>query len=145
MSKNKNKTKKKETNLRILLDTDPEVKAAFKRLSEQGQKEMLEISDEIRVPNLLSDTIFKAIFDPDVKDSLLSDFISCILGRKVKVLHSLKNEGLRHSSYSKGIVLDIVVQFEDGSICNTMLTYVWMYSRRKSRASVRKSTHGWSF
>ena len=58
------------------------------------------------VPNLLSDTIFKAIFDPDVKDSLLSDFISCILGRKVKVLHSLKNEGLRHSIYSKSIVLE---------------------------------------
>ncbi len=118
MNRNKNKAKNKETNLRVLLDTDPEVKAAFERLSEQGQKEMLAISDEIRVPNLLSDTIFKAIFDPDVKDSLLSDFISCILGRKVKVLHSLKNEGLRHSIYSKGIVLDIVVQFEDGSIAN---------------------------
>ncbi len=118
MNRNKNKAKNKETNLRILLDTDPEVKAAFNKLSEQGQEEMLAISDERRVPNLLSDTIFKAIFDPDVKDSLLSDFISCILGRKVKVLHSLKNEGLRHSSYSKGIVLDIVVQFEDGSIAN---------------------------
>ena len=121
MNRNKNKTKNKEnkeTNLRILLDTDPEVKAAFDKLSKQGQEEMLAISDERRVPNLLSDTIFKTIFDPDVKDSLLSDFISCILGRKVKVLHSLKNEGLRHSSYSKGIVLDIVVQFEDGSIAN---------------------------
>ena len=69
-------------NLRILLQTDPEVKAAFERLSEQGQEELLEISDKKRVPNLLSDTIFKTIFDPDVKDSLLSDFISCILGRK---------------------------------------------------------------
>ena len=117
MNRNKNKAKNKETNLRILLDTDPEIKAAFERLSEQNQEEMLAISDERRVPNLLSDTIFKAIFDPDVKDSRLSDFISCILGRKVKVLHSLKNEGLRHSNHSKGIVLDIVVQFEDGSIC----------------------------
>ena len=76
-------TEKKEVTLRELLETDLEIKVSFDRLSEQGQREMLEISDSIRVPNLLSDTIFKTIFDPDVKDSLLSDFISCILGRKV--------------------------------------------------------------
>ena len=90
--------------LRELLETDIEIKENFDSLSEQGQKEMLEISDEIRVPNLLSDTIFKTIFDPDVKDSLLSDFISCILGRKVKVLHSLKNEGQHHRAGHSGTV-----------------------------------------
>ena len=70
------------------------------------------------MPDFLCDTIFKGIFDPEINGERLSRFISSILGKEVKVIHSLGNEGFHHSTYSKGIILDIVVQFEDGSIGN---------------------------
>lgn len=83
--------------------------------AQMGQR-MLEIEAGDRIPNLLSGTVFKTIFDPDTQGNRLSDLLSCILGKKVKVLHFLNREGLHDSLYSKGIILDLVVQFEDQSI-----------------------------
>lgn len=97
---------------------DKELFYLWSRLSPQTQKELQEVDAGIRVPDLLNDTVFKTIFDPDENGEQLSRFISAILGKKVKVLHSLKNEGRHHSMYSKGIVMDLVVQFENGSVGN---------------------------
>ena len=87
-------------------------------LSEEKRQELREVDERIRVPNLLCDTVFKHIFDPDVNGERLSRFVSSILSKEEKVLHSMGNEGFRHSVYSKGVILDIVVQFADGSIGN---------------------------
>lgn len=76
----------------------------------------MEIEEGLKVPNLLSDAVFKTIFDPDTQGERLSQLLSCILGRKVRVLHSLNKEGLHTSIYAKGVILDLVVQFQDGSI-----------------------------
>lgn len=95
---------------------DHELSRLWSCLSADHKKQILEIEAGERVPNLLSDTVFKTIFDPDTQGSRLSDLLSCILGKKVKVLHSLNREGLHDSLYSKGIILDLVVQFEDRSV-----------------------------
>lgn len=100
------------------LKEDQELSYLWERLSSNAQQELSEIYAGIRVPNFLSDTMFKIIFDPDEHGERLSQFISAILGKKVRVLHSLKNEGHPHSIYSKGIILDLIVQFEDRSIGN---------------------------
>ena len=106
------------TSLYERIKMDKELFYLWSRLSPQTQKELQEVDAGIRVPDLLNDTVFKTIFDPDENGEQLSRFISAILGKKVKVLHSLKNEGRHHSMYSKGIVMDLVVQFENGSIGN---------------------------
>jgi hypothetical protein len=110
----------KELTLSELIRQDAELAAKWNRLPSEVQTHFLEIDEKKRVPYLLNDTVFKKIFDPDTRGADLSRFISSILGRPVKVLHSLKNEGNPHSIYSKGVVLDILVQFEDGSIGNVM-------------------------
>lgn len=113
--------KQKKTGL-IRLDErlaeDEELRELWERLPEQAQREWREIDEGKRVPNLLSDTVFKKIFDPDENKERLSRFLCSVLGRQVKVLHSLKNEGIRRSIHSKGIILDIVAQFEDGALAN---------------------------
>ena len=116
--------KKTEANLRELLQTDEEFKKIWKRISAEKQEEMLAVSDGKMMPNLLSDAMFKGLFDPDTHGDRLSRFISSVLGKKVKVLHSLKNEGNRHSIHSKGIVMDMVAQFEDEAICNVEIQRV---------------------
>lgn len=98
------------------IQRDRELSRLWSRLSAEHKQQILEIEAGDRIPNLLSDTVFKTIFDPDTQGNRLSDLLSCILGKKVKVLHSLNREGLHDSLYSKGIILDLVVQFEDQSI-----------------------------
>ena len=108
----------KELRLWERVRQDETLLSLWNRLSKRVQKQFLEIDRGQRVPDLLNDTIFKGIFDPDEHGERLSQFVSSILGKKVTVLHSLATEGRRHSMYSKGIILDLVVQFEGGSIGN---------------------------
>ncbi len=107
-----------KTSLRERIRNDQEIKKHWEHLKQEDQQALLEIDAGVRIPNFLSDAIFKRIFDPDEYGERLSRFVSAVLGKKVRVLHSLKNEGRHHSIYSKGIILDMVVQFEDGSIGN---------------------------
>ena len=108
----------KELSLLERVRQDDVLLSLWNCLPPEAQREFLEIDRGQRVPDLLNDTIFKNIFDPDEHGERLSQFVSSILGKKVTVLHSLSSEGRRHSVYSKGIILDLVVQFEDGSIGN---------------------------
>ena len=108
----------KELSLLERLQQDETLLSLWNRLGKKSQQYFLEIDRGQRVPDLLNDTIFKGIFDPDEHRERLSQFVSSILGKRVTVLHSLATEGRRHSMYSKGIILDLVVQFEDGSIGN---------------------------
>lgn len=61
---------------------------------------------------------FKAIMNPDTRPERLSDFLSEVLGRKVKILKVLPNESGRIAAENSLLVMDIVIQFEDGSIAN---------------------------
>ena len=108
----------KELSLLERLQQDETLLSLWNRLSQKVQNQFLEIDSGRRVPDLLNDTIFKGIFDPDEHRERLSRFVSSILGKRVMVLHSLTTEGHRHSMHSKGIILDLVVQFEGGSIGN---------------------------
>ena len=45
-------------------------------------------------------------------------FLSEILGRKIRILKVLPNESARIAAESSLLIMDIVVQFEDGSIAN---------------------------
>lgn len=56
--------------------------------------------------------------NPDTRPERLSDFLSEVLGRKVKILKVLPNESGRIAAESSLLVMDIVIQFEDGSIAN---------------------------
>ena len=67
---------------------------------------------------LLYDTYFKAIMNPDTRPERFNDFLSEVLGKKVKILKVLPNESTRIAAESSLLVMDIVVQLEDGSIAN---------------------------
>ena len=56
--------------------------------------------------------------NPDTRPDRFNDFISEMLGQKVKVLKVLPNESARIAAESSLLVMDVVVQLEDGSIAN---------------------------
>lgn len=61
------------------------------------------------------DPFFKTIFDPYKHRDRVEALISAILGKKVKIKEILQHEGKRLSGSSSLVILDIVVQLEDGS------------------------------
>lgn len=61
------------------------------------------------------DPFFKEIFDPYKHRDRVEALISAILGKKVKIKEILQHEGKRLSGFSSLVILDIVVQLEDGS------------------------------
>lgn len=98
------------------LREDGEFLEKWNQMSVKAQNEMREIDAGERVPNMLSDVIFKSIFHPDKEPKRLSAFLSSILNRQVEVIGSLDKEGIHRSEKSKGIILDILARFEDGEI-----------------------------
>lgn len=94
----------------------PELWSQYRGWKESYQQEYLEICSGVRGIKMLYDPFFKAIMNPDTRPERLSDFLSEVLGRKVKILKVLPNESGRIAAESSLLVMDIVIQFEDGSI-----------------------------
>ena len=67
---------------------------------------------------MLYDSFFKEIFDPDVKPERLEELLSLLLKQRVKILKVLPNDSTRIADESSLLIMDIVVQLEDGSIAN---------------------------
>ena len=90
----------------------------FCNWEEKQQQEYLDICTGVKGVKLLYDTYFKAIMNPDTKLERLNEFLSEVLGKKIKILKVLPNESVRIAAESSLLIMDIVVQFEDGSIAN---------------------------
>ena len=103
--------------LNELRDND-ELWSQFESWEEENQEEYLDICIGVKGVKVLYDTFFKAVMNPDTRPERLNDFLSTVLGRTVKILKVLPNESARIAAESSLLVMDIVVQFEDGSIAN---------------------------
>ena len=98
-----------------------------------GWKEYLDICTGVKGVKLLYDTYFKAIMNPDTRPERLNDFLSEILGKKIKILKVLPNESAKIAAESSLLIMDIVVQFEDGSIANVEVQKVgYLFSGQRS-------------
>ncbi len=100
---------------------------------EKYQKEYLDICTGVKGVKILYDTYFKAIMNPDTRPERLNDFLSEILGKKIKILKVLPNESAKIAAESSLLIMDIVVQFEDGSIANVEVQKVgYLFSGQRS-------------
>ena len=100
---------------------------------EKYQKEYLDICTGVKGVKILYDTYFKANMNPDTRPERLNDFLSEILGKKIKILKVLPNESAKIAAESSLLIMDIVVQFEDGSIANVEVQKVgYLFSGQRS-------------
>ena len=95
------------------VQTDEELRAAWERMSEPAREMFREIDQKKRVPDILNDAMFMGVFDPRVRPEWLSRLVSSVIGREVRVITSLVKEGKRRSVNSKGVIMDIPVEFLD--------------------------------
>ena len=99
-----------------LIEGDEEFRSRWEELDGKSREYLKEVYEGRQVPNLLSDRIFKGVFDPEIYSDSISRLVSSVLKHQVRFLHVLDKEGIILSKYSKGILLDMVVEFEDGTI-----------------------------
>lgn len=90
----------------------------YNQWSDYEREEFLDFCTGAKGIKMTYDTFFKEIFNPELAPERLSDFLSEILGQKVKILHVLPNDTTRIAEENALLITDIVVELEDGSIAN---------------------------
>ena len=64
------------------------------------------------------DAFAKEVLNPETTPEGLDEFLSLLLGQKVRVVQALPNDNMRITDESSLLVTDIVVRLEDGSLAN---------------------------
>ena len=90
---------------------------AYQNMSPEWKNRFLGFMEGKKTLPLTYDPFFKKLFNPDIYPERLSSLISSIIGTKVTVQCILSNEDSMLPSTSL-LLLDIIVQLEDGSIAN---------------------------
>ena len=90
----------------------------YESWSEEQQERFISYCTGMRGIKLLYDAFFKELFNPDATPERLEELLSLIMQQKVKILYVLPNESSRVAAENSLLILDIVVQLEDGSIAN---------------------------
>lgn len=95
-----------------------EYQSTFIKWTEEQQNEFLDICTGLKGPRMTYDVFFKESVNPEYAPERLGDFLSIVLGKKVKVLKTLPNDSVRITLENTLLITDIVVELEDGSILN---------------------------
>lgn len=90
---------------------------AYQNMTQEWKNHFLGFMEGKKTLPLTYDPFFKKLFNPDIYPERLSSLISSIIGTKVTVQCILSNEDSMLPSTSL-LLLDILVQLEDGSIAN---------------------------
>lgn len=90
----------------------------FEQWDAEQQSEFLDYCTGVKGVKLLYDSFFKSIINPDATPERLEAMLSCILNTKVKILKVLPNDCAKIAAESTLLIMDIVVELEDGSIAN---------------------------
>ena len=90
----------------------------YEEWGEEEREYFLDVCTGVRGVKMLYDGFFKTIFDPDIVPERLEELLSLLLEQKVKILKVLPNDSSRIAEESSLLIMDIVVELEDGSIAN---------------------------
>ena len=92
--------------------------AVYESWNDEQQEKFISYCTGMKGIKLLYDAFFKELFNPETTPERLELLLSLIMKQKVKILRVLPNESSRISAENSLLILDIVVQLEDGSIAN---------------------------
>ena len=84
----------------------------------EQQEEFLNICTGVKGLKLLYDGFFKEVMNPEYVPERFNDFLSNLLGQRARVVKVLPGDSTRIADESSLLIMDIVVELEDGSIAN---------------------------
>ena len=111
------RTQKTEQEVLNSLKEQPILYAQYLNIREPWKQRFMDFCTGKKTLPLTYDPFFKWIFNPDVHQERLSRFISSLLGMEVRVKAVLPTEDNLMGGEAL-LILDIVVELEDGSIAN---------------------------
>lgn len=90
----------------------------FVKMPLEAQRRLVEFCMGNRNLKITYEPFFQHIFNPEVHPERLTLLLSAILKQKVKIIHVMPREGKRLSHDSSLVIMDILVELEDGSYVN---------------------------
>ncbi len=86
--------------------------------TEEQQELFLAYCTGARGVKILYDEFFKMIINPEKTPERLEKILTLLIGERIRILQVLPNESTRIAAEKSLLVLDIVVELENGSIAN---------------------------
>lgn len=99
-----------------LLKEDPSTYQRFLTFPPKEQEKILSFIEGNSGLQITYDSFFKKIFDPYTHPNRLEKFLSAVLNQKVTIKDILSHEGSKLSAIGSLVIMDIVVELEDGTI-----------------------------
>ena len=90
----------------------------FQSWKPDNQEEFLDFCTGTKGVKMLYDSFFKEIMNPEYTPERLNELLSLLIGQNVKVLKALPNDSTRIADETTLVIMDIVVELEDGSLSN---------------------------
>lgn len=90
----------------------------FDSWKEEEQEEFLDFCTGVKGVKILYDGFFKEVFSPEYHVERLEEFLSLLLGKKIKIKQILPNDSVRLADEQTLLITDIVIEAEDGTIAN---------------------------
>ena len=94
------------------------LKQMYEEWEEEEQRGFLDFVTGAKGVKMMYDFISKEILNPEIYKERVEEFISLLLGQNVKILEVLPNEETGLSDGYSILIMDIVVELENGSIVN---------------------------
>ena len=101
-----------------IIQSEPEAYARFVEFPTSHQEKLLEFIQGNRGLPILYDPFFKKIFNPSETPERLERFLSCLMEQKIQIINVIPREGTQLAEKGSFVVMDILVQTEDGSYVN---------------------------
>ena len=100
------------------------VYSEFLNLNKDFQKRFVEFCMGIRGVMMTYDSFFQCILDVEAHPKRLSDLVSQIVGRRLKVKRALPKEHRRISEKGSLLIMDILAETEEGELVNVEIQKV---------------------
>ena len=108
------------TRAEVLKDikNQPNLSQLFESWKTEQQEQFLNCITGMKGMKLLYDAYFKEIMNPETTPERLEAFLSLILKQNVKIRRILPTDNSRISDESSLLIMDILIELEDGSLAN---------------------------
>ena len=100
------------------IKAEPKLYQEYCQWPEKYRNEFLEFMMGVRGVKMTYDPFFKHIFNPEIHPERLSELLSLIVGKPLKVKRELPKEHSRITEKGSLMIMDILVEFDNGEMGN---------------------------
>ncbi len=100
------------------INGNPSLEFRFRQWNKVQQEYFLDCCTGMKGIKILYDAFFKEIMNPEITPERLEEFLTLLMGREVKIIQILMNDGSCIADESHLLIMDIIVRLEDESIVN---------------------------